>query len=242
MEAVLTLREISKRFGGNQALQDISLDVPLGQIFGLIGPNGAGKTTVLNIATGLYRPDSGDVLVAGQDVTALKPYERSRKGLSRTFQGGRPFSQLTVRENVQIAIEQRSKIKRADAAYRSSVASADELLSDVGLLRDGESPAQSLPYGKQKQLEIARAIAYATSVLLLDEPTSGLSAEEIRLVAAVIARYRHELGILLIEHNMDVVMSLCDQIMVIDAGCWVATGTPAEIQTHPEVLAAYLGT
>jgi len=242
MEAVLTLREISKRFGGNQALQDISLDVPLGQIFGLIGPNGAGKTTVLNIATGLYRPDSGDVLVAGQDVTALKPYERSRKGLSRTFQGGRPFSQLTVRENVQIAIEQRSKIERADAAYRSSVASADELLSDVGLLRDGESPAQSLPYGKQKQLEIARAIAYATSVLLLDEPTSGLSAEEIRLVAAVIARYRHELGILLIEHNMDVVMSLCDQIMVIDAGCWVATGTPAEIQTHPEVLAAYLGT
>jgi len=242
MEAVLTLREISKRFGGNQALQDISLDVPLGQIFGLIGPNGAGKTTVLNIATGLYRPDSGDVLVAGQDVTALKPYERSRKGLSRTFQGGRPFSQLTVRENVQIAIEQRSKIERANAAYRSSVASADELLSDVGLLRDGESPAQSLPYGKQKQLEIARAIAYATSVLLLDEPTSGLSAEEIRLVAAVIARYRHELGILLIEHNMDVVMSLCDQIMVIDAGCWVATGTPAEIQTHPEVLAAYLGT
>jgi len=242
MEAVLSLREISKRFGGNQALQDISLDVPLGQIFGLIGPNGAGKTTVLNIATGLYRPDSGDVLVAGQDVTALKPYERSRKGLSRTFQGGRPFSQLTVRENVQIAIEQRSKIERADAAYRSSVASADELLSDVGLLRDGESPAQSLPYGKQKQLEIARAIAYATSVLLLDEPTSGLSAEEIRLVAAVIARYRHELGILLIEHNMDVVMSLCDQIMVIDAGCWVATGTPAEIQTHPEVLAAYLGT
>jgi len=242
MEAVLTLREISKRFGGNQALQDISLDVPLGQIFGLIGPNGAGKTTVLNIATGLYRPDSGDVLVAGQDVTALKPYERSRKGLSRTFQGGRPFSQLTVRENVQIAIEQRSKIEKADAAHRSSVASADELLSDVGLLRDGESPAQSLPYGKQKQLEIARAIAYATSVLLLDEPTSGLSAEEIRLVAAVIARYRHELGILLIEHNMDVVMSLCDQIMVIDAGCWVATGTPAEIQTHPEVLAAYLGT
>ena len=112
----------------------------------------------------------------------------------------------------------------------------------MGLLQEGESPAQSLPYGKQKQLEMARAIAYATSVLLLDEPTSGLSAEEIKLVAAIIARYRHDLGILLIEHNMDVVMSLCDQIMVIDAGCWVATGTPAEIQTHPEVMAAYLGT
>lgn len=242
MEAVLTLREISKRFGGNQALQNISLDVPLGQIFGLIGPNGAGKTTVLNIATGLYRPDSGDVLVAGQDVTSLKPYERSRKGLSRTFQGGRPFGQLTVRENVQIAIEQRTKSVRADSSHHMPPISADELLSDVGLLDEEEWPAQSLPYGKQKQLELARAIAYATSVLLLDEPTSGLSAAEIKLVAGVIARYRHELGILLIEHNMDVVMSLCDLIMVIDAGCWVATGTPAEIQTHPEVLAAYLGT
>ena len=246
MEAVLTLREISKRFGGNQVLQNLSLDIPLGQIFGLIGPNGAGKTTVLNIATGLYKPDSGGVLVAGQDVTALKPYERSRKGLSRTFQGGRPFGQLTVRENVQIAIEQRRKIAKADPSHDSSQCapafSADELLNEVGLLQEGESPAQSLPYGKQKQLEIARAIGYATSVLLLDEPTSGLSAEEIRLVAAVIARYRHGLGILLIEHNMDVVMSLCDQIMVIDAGCWVATGTPAEIQTHPEVMAAYLGT
>lgn len=242
MEAVLTLREISKRFGGNQALQNLSLDVLQGQIFGLIGPNGAGKTTVLNIATGLYRPDSGGVQVAGQDVTALKPYERSRKGLSRTFQGGRPFGQLTVRENVQIAIEQRRKIEKADPSHHSPVSSADELLSDVGLLQEGELPAQSLPYGKQKQLEIARAIAYATSVLLLDEPTSGLSAEEIKLVAAVIARYRHGLGILLIEHNMDVVMSLCDQIMVIDAGCWVATGTPVEIQTHPQVMAAYLGT
>jgi branched-chain amino acid transport system ATP-binding protein len=242
MEAVLSLRGISKRFGGNQALQDLSLDVPLGQIFGLIGPNGAGKTTVLNIATGLYRPDSGGVLVAGQDVTVLKPYERSRKGLSRTFQGGRPFGQLTVRENVQIAIEQRKKIEGADTSHGPPQFCADELLSDVGLLQDGESSAQSLPYGKQKQLEIARAIAYATSVLLLDEPTSGLSAEEIKLVAAIIARYRRDLGILLIEHNMDVVMSLCDQIMVIDAGSWVATGTPAEIQTHPQVLAAYLGT
>ena len=129
-----------------------------------------------------------------------------------------------------------------DSSRQATPSSADELLSDVGLLQEGESAAQSLPYGKQKQLELARAIAYATSVLLLDEPTSGLSAEEIKLVAAVIARYRHDLGILLIEHNMDVVMSLCDQIMVIDAGCWIATGTPAEIQTHPEVMAAYLGT
>src|SRR5215470_16514179 len=104
MNAVLSLSAISKRFGGNQALQDVSLDVPLGQIFGLIGPNGAGKTTVLNIATGLYRPDSGDIRLAGRDVTSLAPYERSRKGLSRTFQGGRPFGQLTVRENVRIAL------------------------------------------------------------------------------------------------------------------------------------------
>ena len=241
MKAVLTLREVSKRFGGNQVLQNISFDVPLGQIFGLIGPNGAGKTTVLNIATGLYEPDSGDVLIGGQNVTALKPYERSRKGLSRTFQGGRPFGQLTVRENVQIAIEQRIKVG-VPSSHQAPIVSADQLLSDVGLLQESESQAQSLPYGKRKQLEIARAIAYATSVLLLDEPTSGLSAEEIKLVAAIIARYRQDLGILLIEHNMDVVMSLCAQIMVIDAGCWIATGTPDEIQAHPEVLAAYLGT
>ena len=243
MDAVLSLRAISKRFGGNQALQDVSLDVPVGQIFGLIGPNGAGKTTVLNIATGLYRPDSGNVWLSGYDVTALKPYERSRKGLSRTFQGGRPFGQLTVRENVRIALEQRRKIAGGGNAHRSAATpTEDQLLSDVGLLQESESAAQSLPFGKQKQLEIARAIAYATSVLLLDEPTSGLSGGEIKLVAALIARYRHDLGILLIEHNMDVVMSLCDRIMVIDAGCWVATGTPSEIQTHPEVMAAYLGT
>ena len=242
MDAVLTLSGISKSFGGNNALQHLNLEVSFGQILGLIGPNGAGKTTVLNIATGVYKPDSGKILIEGNDVTLLNPYQRSRKGLSRTFQGGRPFGDLTVRENVTIALEQRIKSEKKRLMQFNRLPDIDELLNEVGLLVDSETQAQSLPYGKQKQLEIARAIAYSTTILLLDEPTSGLSTDEIKLVAALIDRYRHNLGILLIEHNMDVVMSLCDQITVIDAGSWVATGTPSEIQINPKVMSAYLGT
>ena len=242
MSIVLETKNLSKAFGGLKATDNVSFQLQAGARHALIGPNGAGKTTVLNIATGVYKPDAGQVLVNGHDVTSLRPYERSRLGLSRTFQGGRPFGQLTARENIQIAIEQRQKIERAGRFEPSPVQNADALLDEIGLLGEAALLAKSLPYGKQKQLEIARAIAYATSVMLLDEPTSGLSLEEIDLVLSVVAKYRSKLAILLVEHNMDVVMAVCNQIVVIDAGCWIAAGEPKEIQVNPQVVNAYLGT
>ena len=241
MESVLTLSDIRMSFGGVTVIDGLSLDVYRGEIHGLIGPNGAGKTTAINIATGIYVPRHGKVLIEGREVTAMPPHRRSRQGLSRTFQGGRPFGAMTVRENVQTALERRRRCLPARSGTAAPPLDAERLLAEIGILEIANLPAANLPYGKQKQLEIARALAFATSCLLLDEPTAGLSSGEIDLVLQVITRHRERLGILLIEHDMDVVMSLCDRITVLDAGRWLTTGTPAEVQRNPDVVSAYLG-
>jgi ABC-type branched-subunit amino acid transport system ATPase component len=237
----LSLRGVSKRFGGIAALTALALDVPLGEIHGLIGPNGAGKTTAINIATGFYAPDEGSVWMFDREVTRLAPDERAGLGFARTFQSSRVFGNLDVRTNLAIAVEQRRRCEGAGRAAREVHAEVDALL-DAGGLRDyaGE-PGRLLPYGRQKQLEIVRATAFARSVLLLDEPAAGLSDTEIDDVLAHVLAHRGRLAILIVEHNMDVVMSTCDRVTVIDAGRWIATGTPDEVQRDPGVVAAYLG-
>ena len=237
----LTLRGVSKRFGGVAALTDLALDVPRGEIHGLIGPNGAGKTTAINIATGFYAPDQGSVWMFDREVTRLPPTERASLGFARTFQSARVFGNLDVRTNLAIAVEQRRRCEGAARGAREVDREVDGILDAAGLGAYAGEPGRLLPYGRQKQLEIFRATAFARSVLLLDEPAAGLSDAEIEAVLAHVLAQRGRLAILLVEHNMDVVMSTCDRVTVIDAGRWIATGAPAAVQRDPDVVAAYLG-
>ena len=237
----LRLERLSKHFGGLTVLSEVGLDVERGRVHGLIGPNGAGKTTLINIATGYYQPDAGRVSILGADVTATGPDRRANLGLARTFQGARPFSRLDVRTNLRLAIEQRRRHggeARGRQAVREEV---ERTLEESGLAPHAGTLCAHLTYGQCKQVEIARALAFARLALLLDEPTAGLSDPEIERCLKLVARHRERLAILLIEHNMDVVMSLCDQVTVIDAGRHLATGTPAEVARDPAVIAAYLG-
>ncbi|MDW8339600.1 MAG: ABC transporter ATP-binding protein, partial [Thermoleophilia bacterium] len=234
-----TLRaaSVSRSFEGVQALRSVTLELRRHEVVGLIGPNGAGKSTLVNILTGFDRPDSGSVELAGRDITRWSPHRRGRQGLSRTFQHSRSFRALSVRENVEVAalgtgVSPRVARKRADA-----------LLARMRLERYADVPAGALAHGDERRLGVARALATEPRFVLLDEPAAGLPEAEVPDFADVVRSVRdeHEAGVLLIDHNMALVMDVCDRIHVLDHGATLAEGTPDEIRANLDVAAAYLG-
>jgi branched-chain amino acid transport system ATP-binding protein len=228
---------VSRAFDALHALRDVTLELRRHEVVGLIGPNGAGKTTLVNVLTGFDFPTSGSVELSGRDVTSWTPHRRGRAGLARTFQHSRSFARLSVRENVEVAALG-SGARPGEARRR-----ADELLQLLGLRGRGEQPAGSLAHGDERKLGVARALATRPSFLLLDEPAAGLPEGEVPEFAAVVRSVRdeHQAGVLLIDHNMALVMDVCDRIQVLDQGRTLAEGTPAEVRGNLDVAAAYLG-
>ena len=235
----LTVEAVSVRFGGLQALDGVDLEVAGGEIHGLIGPNGAGKTTLFNVVAGLQRPTGGAVRLGLHDVTRTKPHRRSRLGLGRTFQRLELFGTLTARENVQMAAEvQRRKL----TSGRTPAEEAAVQLERVGLLSIADEPTDSLPTGLARLVEMARALACSPDLLLLDEPSSGLNAEETHALGQVLLQLAAEgMGILLVEHDMELVMSICDRVDVLDNGMIICRGDPDSVRADPQVQQAYLG-
>ena len=237
--SVLTVEDVSVRFGGLQALDSVTLDVSGGEIHGLIGPNGACKTTLFNVITGLQRPTKGRVLLREENVTGYRPHARARLGLGRTFQRLELFGTLSARDNVQMAAEvQHHKLTNG----RTPAEEAEYQLARVGILHVADEPSDSLPTGLARLVEMARALATSPSVLLLDEPSSGLNAEETRSVGDVLEQLASEgMGVLLVEHDMTLVMSICARVDVLDNGSVIARGDPAAVQADRAVQEAYLG-
>jgi branched-chain amino acid transport system ATP-binding protein len=237
--ALLDITEVSVRFGGLLALNDVTLGADPGLITGLIGPNGAGKTTLFNVVTGLQRPTRGTVSLDGDTITELPPYKRARRGLARTFQRLELFGTLTVRENVEVA----ASIARSWAGEKMTrEVAADRLLEKVGLSAVADIRADALPTGQGRLVELARSLATQPRVLLLDEPASGQDVAETEHFAELLRDLAREgMAIVLVEHDMSLVMSVCDYIHVLDFGSLLAAGTPTEIRSDPAVLAAYLG-
>ncbi|MEU1623060.1 branched-chain amino acid ABC transporter ATP-binding protein/permease [Streptomyces sp. NPDC005722] len=248
---ILEVRHITKRFGALTALNDVSLTVGAGEIRGIVGPNGSGKTTLFNTISGVYRPGSGSVLCSGQSITNARPYRLSLLGMARTFQNLRLFRQMSVRENILVALDRTRTyaiwqyllwpigVIRQERRLRHE---ADRLLDQFGLTEFADAAPQALPYGIQRRIEIARAMASRPRLLLLDEPAAGLNGEEVGHLAGMVRSIRdHGTTVILIEHNMGLVMSLCERITVLAAGAVIAEGTPAEVVAVPEVIEAYLG-